>query len=145
MVFSAADASRVLRELEEVILGIDYDALLVKSLPPTFVHVARPLPAVAAAASAATSGPAVLRTHLPAVFSGPPSAGTDVVVMRTPVPAFSPPAGEKRRRESAAESAAGGGDLRQVLDVLGAIRGDVAALAGRVAGVEALIGVQRKL
>ena len=128
MVFAAADAARVLRELEEVMHGLDTRTLLASSLPPTFVHVAQPLPASSGSVARISAGSSV----------GAPSG--DVVVMRTPLPSFSPSvlrAGDKRRRDNESE---GSGTLGEIVSLLGAIRGDVAALSSRVARVESSIG-----
>ena len=148
-------------------LGLDTRSLLASSLPPTFVHAARPLPLPAAAfhAEAAASSSAgsrhdgILRTFRPSTHddgSGAAAAGgAGAVVLRTPVPAFSPPGaassasrtgGEKRRREDGGAGGSGG-SLADVISLLDAIRGDVASLAGRVAGVEeaVLLGASRRL
>lgn len=174
MVFTAADATRVLRELEEVMHGLDTRSLLAASLPPTFVHAARPLPLPAAAfhteaAIGSSSRPdGILRTFTfrPSAAgahdgsssggSGAAAAAGGAVVLRTPVPAFSPPAaassasrtgGEKRRREDSSSGSGGSGSLADVITLLDAFRGDVASLAGRVAGVEeaVLLGASRRL
>jgi hypothetical protein len=114
-VFAESDAARVLRELDDVIHGLDLTALLASSKPPTFVHIARPLPAGSSgawlggrASSASYASPnttPVLRTILPAAlspvpssapYSSPAAAAAAAAALASSYGA----AGEKRRRDS---------------------------------------------